>query len=84
MGGQKENNVNIIITPLGTIGLFECDSRPALSFVLVWRNPAIKKILTVRGGVRGRVEPGRPLPLPHHRQQDQQGPRHPQCGREEA
>ena len=36
------------------------------------------------GSVRGRVEPGCPLPLPHHRQQDQQGPRHPQCGGQEA
>ena len=36
------------------------------------------------GSVRGRVEPKCPLPLPHHRQQDQQGTRHPQCGGQEA
>ena len=46
MGGQKENNVNIIITLLGTIGLFECDSRPALSFVRNDQNNIQRQVLS--------------------------------------
>ena len=77
--GQKENEVRSSSTSLSKASFIETDLHCQYVACLSltpgerWRRSVAKLF-----------EPSGALALPHHRQQDQQRPRHPQRGREEA